>query len=81
MSLGEDRRIRRKPDATIADSLPRHHRIKRLLGDKGSLAGLASRALAWSFLSTALGRIFLTGFGIVLARLLGPHEYGTVAVA
>jgi O-antigen/teichoic acid export membrane protein len=55
--------------------------MKRLLGDKGTLAGLASRALGWSFFSTALGRLGTLGIGILLARLLGPHQFGTAAVA
>lgn len=41
----------------------------------------ASRALAWSFLNTALGRLGTIGVGIFLARLLGPEEFGTFAVA
>src|SRR5258708_8275688 len=49
--------------------------------DKGSVAGRASRALGWSFLSTALSKLCLTGFGVLLARLLGPSEFGTAAVA
>jgi O-antigen/teichoic acid export membrane protein len=58
--------------------------MKRLLGDKdkkGGLAGLASRALGWSFFSTALGRLGTLGIGVLLARLLGPHQFGTAAVA
>jgi O-antigen/teichoic acid export membrane protein len=41
----------------------------------------ASRALGWSFLNTAISRIGTLGIGIVLARLLGPEEFGTYAVA
>jgi O-antigen/teichoic acid export membrane protein len=55
--------------------------MKRLLGEKGTLAGLASRALGWSFLSTAFGRLGTLGIGILLARLLGPNQFGTAAVA
>ena len=50
-------------------------------GGNTTLGGQASRALGWSFLSTAFGRLGLIGFGILLARLLGPHEFGTAAVA
>lgn len=41
----------------------------------------ASRALAWSFVNTALGRFGSVAIGIVLARLLGPTEFGEFAVA
>jgi len=48
---------------------------------KGGLGGLAARALGLNFLSTVLAKLSLTGFGVLLARLLGPHEYAEVAVA
>jgi O-antigen/teichoic acid export membrane protein len=51
------------------------------LGNKDTLIGRASRALGWSFISTALVRFGTLGIGIVLARLLGPHAFGTYAVA
>ena len=41
----------------------------------------ASRALGWSFLNTALGRVGTIAVGIFLARLLGPSEFGAFAVA
>jgi PST family polysaccharide transporter len=41
----------------------------------------ASRALGWSFLNTAVGRFGTLAIGIMLARLLGPKEFGTFAVA
>ncbi len=41
----------------------------------------ASRALAWSFVNTAVSRVGTLGIGIVLARLLGPEAFGTYAVA
>lgn len=40
-----------------------------------------SRALFWSFTNTAISRLGTLGIGIVLARLLGPHAFGTYAVA
>ncbi len=43
--------------------------------------GQASRALGWSFGSTLLNKVSLFGIGVMLARLLGPHAFGTYAVA
>jgi O-antigen/teichoic acid export membrane protein len=43
--------------------------------------GQAGRALAWSLANTAAGRLGTLAIGIVLARLLGPSEFGTYAVA
>jgi len=47
----------------------------------GSLAERASRAFGWSFASNAVARLGSVPITIVLARLLGPHGYGTFAVA
>ena len=47
----------------------------------GSLGSQASRALGWSFASNLTSRLGTLGIGIVLARLLGPHAFGTYAVA
>ncbi len=41
----------------------------------------ASRALGWSLLNTAVSRLGTLGIGIALARMLGPEEFGTFAVA
>jgi O-antigen/teichoic acid export membrane protein len=49
--------------------------------EKGTLAATAARALGWTFTSTALSKLGTVGIGIVLARMLGPHEFGTYAVA
>lgn len=49
--------------------------------DRGSLGRQATGALGWSMLSVAAGRLGTMGIGIVLARFLGPHEFGTYAVA
>jgi O-antigen/teichoic acid export membrane protein len=50
-------------------------------GTPGSLFSKASRALGWSFASTALSRLSTLAVGIALARILGPHQFGTFAVA
>lgn len=60
---------------------PKGKHRRRPFGDKGSLPGLASRALGWSFASNAIARLGTLPIGIVLARLLGPHAFGTFAVA
>jgi O-antigen/teichoic acid export membrane protein len=55
--------------------------VKRSRAEKSSLAGLASRALGWSFANNVTARIGTLPIGVVLARLLGPHQFGTFAVA
>jgi O-antigen/teichoic acid export membrane protein len=49
--------------------------------DKGSLASVATRALGWSFFNNAFARLGTLAIGVTLARLLGPHQFGTFAVA
>ncbi|GGK79348.1 hypothetical protein Sme01_21890 [Sphaerisporangium melleum] len=49
--------------------------------DATSLRGRAGRALGWSFLSTIAARLGTLAIGITLARVLGPAEFGTFAVA
>ncbi len=44
-------------------------------------AARVSRALAWSFANTAVGRLGTIAIGVVLARLLGPEAFGTYAIA
>jgi PST family polysaccharide transporter len=46
-----------------------------------TLFGRASRALGWSLLNTLAGRLGTLAIGIALARILGPAEFGTFAVA
>jgi O-antigen/teichoic acid export membrane protein len=48
---------------------------------KTTLTATAARALGWTFISTALSKLGTVGIGIVLARMLGPHAFGTYAVA
>jgi O-antigen/teichoic acid export membrane protein len=49
--------------------------------EKRTLGATATRALGWTFISTALNKLGTVGIGIVLARMLGPHAFGTYAVA
>src|SRR4051812_14589333 len=51
--------------------------------DGGQTANLhrAPHALVWSFLNTAATRLGTVGIGIALARVVGPEEFGTYAVA
>jgi PST family polysaccharide transporter len=51
------------------------------VGEDGSLFARAGRALGWSIASTAASKLSTLAIGIVLARLLGPHAFGTFAVA
>jgi O-antigen/teichoic acid export membrane protein len=55
--------------------------VRRSSPEEGSLARLASRALGWSFASNTAARFGVLPIGIVLARILGPHAFGTYAVA
>jgi O-antigen/teichoic acid export membrane protein len=50
-------------------------------GGSSTLLSRATHALGWSFINNAAGRLGTLGIGIVLARLLGPHAFGTFAVA
>ena len=50
-------------------------------GEKTTLAATAARALGWTFISTALSKLGTIGIGVALARMLGPHAFGTYAVA
>jgi O-antigen/teichoic acid export membrane protein len=55
--------------------------MKLSLGNSDTLLGRASRALSLSFISVAVLRFSTLGVGVLLARLLGPHAFGTYAVA
>lgn len=50
-------------------------------GQKGNHSRHPGGALLWSLLNTAVGRFGTLAIGIVLARLLGPAEFGLYAVA
>ena len=47
----------------------------------GSVAHRATRALGWSLLNTIASRLGTLAIGIVLARVLGPSEFGVFAIA
>jgi O-antigen/teichoic acid export membrane protein len=47
---------------------------------QATLAGRAGKALGWSFTNNAVARFGTVGIGVMLARLLGPHAFGTYAV-
>jgi O-antigen/teichoic acid export membrane protein len=55
--------------------------MRRSSAEQRTLGGLATRALGWSFFNNAFARLGTLVIGIVLARLLGPHAFGTFAVA
>jgi O-antigen/teichoic acid export membrane protein len=55
--------------------------MSRSRTDEGSLAGVASRALGWSFVNNMTAKLGTLAIGVILARLLGPHAFGTFAVA
>ncbi len=60
----------------------RHLRPADGSGPAGTtLAATAARALGWTFISTAVSKLGTVGIGVVLARMLGPHAFGTYAVA
>ena len=59
----------------------KHRRTGTDVSDSLALGGVASRALSWSFLNTAVSRFGTLAIGIVLARVLGPEAFGTFAVA
>ena len=55
--------------------------LRLRLANENTLTGKASRAFGWSFGGTLLTRLGTFGISIMLARLLGPHEFGMYAVA
>ena len=55
------------------------HRGRR--GEPRTLAGRASNALAWGVGNALAGRLGTLVIGIALARILGPEQFGTYAVA
>ena len=73
-----------EPDSAAASQATRRvgrsgrGRHRRTTAD---LADSASGALAWSFANTIVSRLGTIGIGIALARLLGPQQFGTYAVA
>jgi O-antigen/teichoic acid export membrane protein len=55
--------------------------MSRARTDRSSLAGVASWALGWSFVNNMTAKLGTLAIGVILARLLGPHAFGTFAVA
>jgi PST family polysaccharide transporter len=55
--------------------------VRLRVDDDGPLAARAGRALGWSVASTAIGKLTTLAIGVALARVLGPAEFGTFAVA
>jgi O-antigen/teichoic acid export membrane protein len=55
--------------------------MKLKVGEDGSLFAKAGQALGFSFAGTAFSRLSTLAIGIALARILGPKEFGTFAVA
>ena len=49
--------------------------------EEGNELHRAPRALGLSFVNGLLARLGTLGIGIALARILGPEEFGTYAVA
>lgn len=77
---GRQRTARRGAGRKYSRRSQSQHRTGRRPADRDTLTGKASRALGWSFGSTLLNKFSLFGIGIMLARLLGPHTFGTFAV-
>ena len=50
-------------------------------GHDPGLARTAAGAFGWSFLNAALSRLGTLAVGVIMARILGPGEFGTFAVA
>jgi O-antigen/teichoic acid export membrane protein len=74
-------RIRRLLQVPVLAARDTRHGFRLRLADRSTLAGQAGRALGWNFTSNALGRLGTVGIGVLLARMLGPHAFGTYAVA
>jgi O-antigen/teichoic acid export membrane protein len=66
--------------ARLGCRLARHRRTRTSAAGR-SLATQAGGALGWSFTNSVVAKLSTVGVGIMLARLLGPHSFGTYAVA
>lgn len=58
-----------------------HDELEHGTGHDPGLARTAAGAFGWSFLNAALSRLGTLLVGVLMARILGPGEFGTFAVA
>ena len=75
------RRPRRQGRACPGPAARLWRGLRREASGGQSLGVQAGGALGWSFGNTLMAKLCTVAVGIVLARLLGPHEFGTFAVA
>ena len=75
------RALARRPWPTRDRRTRTRRGLRREASSGRSLGAQAGGALGWSFSNTLMAKLGSVAVGIVLARLLGPHEFGTFAVA
>jgi hypothetical protein len=76
-------RTDRSPGALIATREPLHEEAALVAPAERPPEGLldrSSRALKWNYLGNSVRAASQLAIGIVLARLLGPEAFGTVAI-
>lgn len=72
-------RGRRPPGGHHVRTARHRHRVKP--ASERSLTAQTAGAFGWSLTNSVLTKLCTAGVGILLARLLGPHSFGTYAVA